>query len=40
MKTFMETVKKQAQYPNPAYDMCSYAKTRWHAWKKQNRIKD
>ena len=40
MKTFMELVKEQAQYPNPAYDMCSYAKARWYAWKKQNEIKD
>lgn len=40
MKSFMEMVKEQAQYPNPAYDMCSNAKARWYAWKKQNRIKD
>lgn len=36
MKTFMEMVKEQAQYPNPAYDMCSYAKAKWYNWKKQN----
>ena len=31
-KTFMEMVKEDAQYPNPAYDMCNYAKATWHNW--------
>ncbi len=40
MKSFMDMIKENAQYPNPAYDMCDYVKARLHAWKKQNGIKD
>ena len=37
-KTFMEMVKEDAQYANPAYDMCNYAKAKWHNWvKEQNK---